>query len=141
MDAVALPGRAARRLPGRGRAQRRAPTIHKEFVPITFRRAALLGLATSALLLGACANDGSSRSSSSMGSSGYGSSSTSSGSTGNSGAGRTSSMGTSSDSASSPNPGGMGGANSRTMGSDGPGGTTPIGTETGLQGPVSGTAR
>ena len=60
--------------------------------------------------------------------------------TGNSGRGHTASMATAMEMDNSPSPGGFGGAASRTMGG-GPGSATLIGTETGLQGPVSGTAR
>jgi len=52
---------------------------------------------------------------------------------GNSGRGSTPSMATAAELANSPNPGGFGGAASRTMGG-GPGAATLIGTETGLEG-------
>lgn len=53
--------------------------------------------------------------------------------TGNSGRGSTPSMATALELDNSPNPGGFGGAASRTMGG-GPGSATLIGTETGLEG-------
>ena len=53
--------------------------------------------------------------------------------TGNSGRGSTPSMVTAAEQDNSPNPGGFGGAASRTM-NGGPGSTTLIGTETGLEG-------